>query len=191
MNRRTLFTGWLIALALALAGCDSGGGDSSSGAGDGQASGSLTPEAQKALSSALLDDEGEYAAYAAYTSVIERYGNVEPYVTIRRAESRHISALQRVMDRYGVSYSKQNPFLGKIRAPDSLLTAARAWEKGEIANVQLYDGLLSSVRDYPDLTRMFNNLRAASLNQHLPAFRAAAQNGGTLTPDQMRQVNRG
>ena len=42
---------------------------------------------------ALMDPEGEYAAYAMYSAVIDEFGSVEPYVSIREAEGRHIEAL--------------------------------------------------------------------------------------------------
>jgi len=43
----------------------------------------VASEVENALLEALTDREGEYAAYAMYTAVIDTYGDVEPYVTIR------------------------------------------------------------------------------------------------------------
>jgi hypothetical protein len=40
--------------------------------------------------------------------------------------------------------------------------------------------LLTAVQKYPSLVQVFTNLRAASLNNHLPAFEAAVANGGSL-----------
>ena len=40
-----------------------------------------------------MDPEGEYAAYAMYSAVIVEFGSVEPYVSIREAEGRHIEAI--------------------------------------------------------------------------------------------------
>jgi len=51
---------------------------------------------------------------------------------------------------------------------------------------EMYDELLSKVSDYPNITRVFENLRAASQDQHLPIFKEAAANGGSLTPAQMQ-----
>ncbi len=150
-----------------------------------------TPEVKAALLEALTGPEGEYAAYAMYDAVIEKYGEVEPYVTIRAAEARHIAALQRQLDKYGIDYPEENPYLGKVEAPDSLEAAAKAWADGEIANVELYDRLLEQIPadEYPDVTRVFENLRRASLDAHLPMFKAAAENGGTLTPEQMQELS--
>ena len=133
---------------------------------------------------ALMSPDGEYAAYAAYSAVIEEFGQVEPYVAIRAAELRHVEALTRQLERRGVTVP-ENPFLGEVPAPADLATAATAWADGEVANVALYDELLTQVTDDATLTRVLTNLRRASLEMHLPAFRAAADSGGTLTDQQM------
>jgi hypothetical protein len=133
-----------------------------------------------------MDPEGEYAAYAMYSAVIDEFGSVEPYVTIREAEGRHIDALIRQLSRYGVAVP-ENPYLGKVLAPEDLQTAAEAWAIGEIANVELYDKLLAQTSD-SNLIKVFTNLRASSNDQHLPMFTAAAQNGGQLTAEQMAQI---
>ncbi len=150
--------------------------------------GTLSEEAKEAILEALTGPEGEYAAYAMYTAVIEKFGEIEPYVSIREAEARHIEALKRLLDRYGVAYPEENPYLGKVPAPESLEDAARAWAEGEIKNVAMYDRLLAAVADYPDAVRVFENLRRASKEMHLPAFQAAAENGGTLSPEQMQEL---
>ncbi len=150
--------------------------------------GTLSEAAKEAVLEALTGPEGEYAAYAMYTAVIEKFGEVEPYVSIREAEARHIEALKRLLDRYGVAYPEENPYLGKVPAPESLEDAARAWAEGEVKNVAMYDRLLAAVADYPDAVRVFENLRRASKEMHLPAFQAAAESGGTLSPEQMQEL---
>lgn len=132
---------------------------------------------------ALMGPEGEYAAAASYAAVIDSFGEVEPYVTIKAAEERHIDALIRQLDRYGVDVPV-NPYLGNLEAPSDLQSAASAWAVGEVANVELYDVLLEQTDD-PNLTRVFTNLRRASLESHLPTFEAAAEAGGTLTAQDM------
>lgn len=135
---------------------------------------------------ALMSPEGEYAASAMYQAVIDKFGQVEPYVTIRSAEERHISALIRQLDRYGVKVTA-NPYLGAVVAPAKLQTAAKAWAVGEIENVTMYDNLLSKSSD-SNLNRVLTNLRASSQDSHLPLFEAAAENGGTLTNEQMNAI---
>ncbi len=147
-----------------------------------------TPQVKAALLEALTGPDGEYAAYAMYSAVIDKYGDVEPYVTIREAEARHIEALKRQLDQYGIDYPTENPYIGKVTAPDSLEAAAQAWADGEIVNVKMYDRLLEQIPadQYPNVVRVFENLRRASLEAHLPMFQTAAKNGGTLTPEQMQ-----
>ena len=138
---------------------------------------------------ALMDPTGEYAALAMYTAVIDQYGEVEPYVSIREAEQKHIDALIRQLTNYGISVP-ENPYLESATAPSDLQAAASAWATGEVENVALYDELLTKATD-SNLVRVFTNLRRASLEMHLPMFEAAAQNGGQLTSDQMAQYMHG
>jgi len=132
---------------------------------------------------ALMGPEGEYAALASYQAVIDEFGDVEPYATIMEAEARQADALLRQLERMGVEVP-ENPYLGLLEAPTDLTTAAEAWAVGEIANVELYDELIAQASD-ENLIRVFENLRRASLEEHLPAFEAAAENGGTLSAGAM------
>jgi hypothetical protein len=136
---------------------------------------------------ALMGPDGEYAAAASYESVLDKYGQVEPYATIYQAELRHINALTRQLQNLGEPVPS-NPYTGKIIAPKDLTTAAEAWAEGEILNVELYDDLIDKT-DNSNLLRVLGNLRRASLESHLPAFELAAENGGTLTPEQMSRYN--
>jgi hypothetical protein len=176
MKQRTMSLVMTLILALAIG----------SVGGAAQTSGGVLPEnVETALKDALLGPEGEYAAYAAYAAVLKTYGEVEPYATIARAELRHIAALERLFTKYDIEIPSENPYLRTIPAPADLETAANAWAEGEIANVALYDRLLSEVADYPDITRVFLNLRSSSQDAHLPAFQHAAENGGTMTQSQV------
>ncbi len=145
----------------------------------------LSPPAAAAWE-ALMGPDGEYAAWAMYGAVIQKFGQVEPYVSIQQAEGRHIEALTRQLNRLGVQVP-DNPYIGKVTAPASLKEAAAAWAEGEIANVALYDRLMQAAASDPNLPRVFGNLRNASLNAHLPMFRKAAEGDGTLTQAQMME----
>ena len=46
-----------------------------------------------------MGPDGEYAAAASYTAVLDAFGQVEPYATIQAAEQRHIDALTRQLQR--------------------------------------------------------------------------------------------
>lgn len=136
-----------------------------------------------------MGPDGEYHASASYLAVIEKFGEVEPYVSIRAAEDRHSSALVRQLERLGIEVP-ENPYLGRLQAPSDLTTAARAWADGEVANIAMYDTLLAQTDDAA-LFRVLTNLRRASADVHLPAFQAAAEQGGTLTPEQMAEFQTG
>lgn len=88
----------------------------------------------------------------------------------------------RLLTKHGAEYDAANPFRGHGRGPADLAEAARAWVKGEIDNIAMYDEMLEVVKDFPDITRVFTNLRRASLESHLPAFECAAEHGGILPP---------
>lgn len=135
---------------------------------------------------ALMSPVGEYAAAAMYQAVIDEFGPVEPYVTIKSAEERHIDALIRQLDRYSVEVPA-NPYLGVVAAPADLTSAAKAWAVGEIENVDMYDKLLADTTD-SNLERVLTNLRRSSQESHLPLFEAAAENGGVLTAEQMAAI---
>jgi hypothetical protein len=135
------------------------------------------------IMAALMGPDGEYAAAASYEAVLNEYGMVEPYATIYQAELRHIDALIRQLEKAGVAVPA-NPYTGKIKAPGDLTTAAEAWAEGEILNVELYDDLIARTTN-ENLLKVLGNLRSASLDSHLPAFELAAENGGTLTAEQM------
>lgn len=138
---------------------------------------------------ALMGTDGEYNSAAQYGAVIAKFGQVEPYVSIKAGEERHISALTRQLERFGVTVPP-NPFEGKVTAPASLEAAAKAWAVGEVANVEMYDALLADVDD-AGLKRVLTNLRRASDESHLPLFQAAADEGGTLAEEQMLEMGHG
>jgi len=134
----------------------------------------LPPEAEEAVLDALVGPEGEYAAYATYVAILEEFGNVNPFANILASEAKHIDALKLILDRYGVPYPEENPYLGNVAAPDSLAAAAQAGVDAEIANVALYEAQLAAVSGIPDIVEVFVNLQTASQENHLPAFERAA-----------------
>lgn len=139
----------------------------------------LDSVAKQALLTALAGPEGEYAARATYAAILAKFGEVQPYANIYQAEVKHIAALQQQCVKYGVPIPADT-YLGNVTTPATLLEAAATGVAAEILNVALYDDALSKVQKYPSLVQVFTNLRAASLNNHLPGFEAAVENGGTL-----------
>lgn len=181
-------------VALTLAGCGGAANDRRQGSNAGtqttlaHTTAAPTEPVAAAAWEALMGPAGEYASAASYAAVIDTFGPVEPYVTIKAAEERHIAALTRQLGSLGVTVPT-NPYLGTIPAPADLKTAAANWATGERANVAMYDRLMGAVSGDPRLTRVFGNLRRASLDVHLPMFTAAAAADGTLTADQMRTMH--
>jgi hypothetical protein len=120
-----------------------------------------------------LDDE--YRAWATYDQVIADFGEVRPFINIREAEARHIQALLRLFERYGLA-KPANPWPGKAERNTSLQAACEARVAAEIANGEMYERLLGQTRR-EDILRVLRNLQEASQQRHLPAFQRCAQRG--------------
>lgn len=133
----------------------------------------LTEQEVQALGEALDD---EHHAWATYDQVISDFGEVLPFANIREAEGRHINALRTLFARYGIPIP-DNPWLGKIPGYASLHAACEAGVQAEIANAEMYDRLMAAT-DRPDILTVLGNLRAASQERHLPAFRRALESPG-------------
>lgn len=113
-----------------------------------------------------LDDE--YKAEATYEQVLKDFGEVRPFKNIIRAEQRHINALIPLLKKYGVSIPS-NPYSGKIASFSSLKEACQIGVQAEIDNVALYDQIEGMVSQQ-DILLVFDRLRWASQERHLPAF---------------------
>lgn len=123
---------------------------------------------------ALFSADGEYAAFATYQAVIDKFGPVEPFANIAASEQNHIDALKRQLVRLGVTVP-DNPYLGKIGAPATLKEAATAGVLGEQHNIAMYDRLMNGAAGDAVLTEVLVSLRDASQKHHLPAFERAAR----------------
>lgn len=120
---------------------------------------------------AALDDE--YKSHETYRQVIRDFGAVRPFSNIVEAEARHITALLALFDHYGITPS-ENRWAGKTPHFASVHAACIAGVQGEIENVAMYDRLLRSTRRV-DILKVFQSLRSASQDRHLPAFQRCAQ----------------
>lgn len=118
-----------------------------------------------------LDDE--YKSWTTYDQVIKDFGEVRPFINIRDAEARHIQALLNLFEHYGIS-PILNRWIGITPKFISLKEACKASVKEEIENVALYDRLLSATSKQNILT-VYNTLRTASQERHLPAFERCAE----------------
>lgn len=118
-----------------------------------------------------LDDE--YKSRETYAQVIRDFGDVRPFVNIVEAEARHASALINLFEKYGVS-PPANRWAGKAPRFSSVHEACVAGIQGEIENVAIYDRALKSTQR-PDILAVYQALRSASQDRHLPAFQRCAQ----------------
>lgn len=121
-----------------------------------------------------LDDE--YKSHETYAQVIRDFGEVRPFINIVEAEARHYAALLSLFEKYGVAPS-ENRWAGKTDRFSSVQEACVSAIQGEIDNVKLYDRALDSTRR-PDILAVYQALRSASQDRHLPAFRRCADRGG-------------
>jgi len=129
--------------------------------------GGLKEEAKIALNKAIED---EYKAYTVYDKTIEKFGMIRPFSMIIRAEENHIASLKSLFDKYGLEIPANN-WISKVSASSSVKESCQVGVEAEIANAKLYkDELLPAVKDYEDITLVFNNLMNASQDKHLPAF---------------------
>ena len=138
----------------------------------------LSPEAEGALASALLDERHAQAFYAV---VLGKFGEVRPFSNIIDAERRHEAMLIDLYETYGIAVP-ENPYAkGTLKAPSppaTLIDACKSGVEAELANRDLYDAqLLPAVAAYPDITKVMLRLRDASENNHLPAFQRCANRG--------------
>ena len=130
-------------------------------------------DAQAQILLEALDDE--YRSWATYDQVIADFGEVRPFINIREAEARHIHALLRLFEHYGLAVPA-NPWPGKAERYTSLQAACEAGVVAEIANGEMYSRLLGQTQR-EDILRVLSNLQEASQQRHLPAFQRCAQRG--------------
>lgn len=135
--------------------------------------GAIAPASAEALREAWLD---ERRAQAFYGAVMEKHGRVRPFTNILNAEKRHEQALAALMDRYGVS-RPSGESVDVPAVPATIAECARLSAQVERDNVAMYDRLLRDVSE-PDVRAVLGNLRAASLNNHLPAFERVSERAG-------------
>jgi hypothetical protein len=105
---------------------------------------------------------------ATYQNVVARLGGMAPFTNVAASEQTHVDALVGVANAHGVDVS-QAASTGDA-SPATRPAACRLGVDAEKAVVALYDELLPQVGAYPDVVRVFTNVRAASLESHLPAF---------------------
>jgi hypothetical protein len=114
----------------------------------------------------------ERHAEATYRNVIAALGSIQPFTNIADSEATHVAALVGLTDRYGVDVTAITS--AGEPSPATRTAACQQGIAAEQTDIALYDELLPQVTAYPDVTQVLQNLRAASQDQHLPAFQQCA-----------------
>ncbi len=127
-----------------------------------------TDDALAAMDNAIQD---EYHAEAIYQGVLTDFGEVLPFYNIIFAEQRHSESIASLFVKRGLDVPASDHTVDSVPRFDSVPAACTAAVEAEIANIEMYDVLLEA--DLPaDVRQVFQNNRRASLDHHLPAFRA-------------------
>lgn len=129
----------------------------------------LSASEVEALNLALQD---EYKALATYERVIMDLGSVSPFNSIAGAEGQHIATLKALFETYGLEIPVSE-WAAKVPSFPTLADACKGGVQAEIENAALYDRLFP-MTTHADISLAFEQLQAASLEQHLPAFERCA-----------------
>ncbi|MBZ8182891.1 ferritin-like domain-containing protein [Oscillatoria salina] len=129
---------------------------------------------KQALVEALHD---EYKARATYRLVMQKFGEIKPFINILQSEERHIQALLSLFRKYQIPVPVDD-WENRIQTPTSVLSACQAGVQAEIENGEMYQRLLALTPEYPDVQRVFLNLQRASQENHLRAFQRCVQRSG-------------
>lgn len=121
-----------------------------------------------------IDDE--YKARATYRAVIAKFGPVRPFANIVHSEQRHIDALMTLFAARGWA-PPADRWDGQVTSPDSVAEACRIGVEAEVENAALYDRLFTMTDD-AEILSVFQALRWASAERHLPAFQRCLAGGG-------------
>lgn len=114
-----------------------------------------------------LDDERHARAF--YRAVMDVHGVEPPFSRIIEAEARHEAALVAQLERLGAPVPDDRWADHEFDVPPTLAEACDAAIVAEVRNAEIYDALLPTIED-AEVRSVFENLRAASLERHLPAF---------------------
>ena len=135
----------------------------------------MSEELGRILIEAIND---EYKACAIYRLVISKFGEIRPFINIVEAEGQHIQALLPLFKKYGIPIPEDD-WESRVEAPASVLGACKAGVQAEIDNTEMYERLLDSTKQYPDVQVVLMQLQRASRENHLPAFQRCVERSGS------------
>lgn len=115
----------------------------------------------------------EYRAETTYEGVVRDFGAIQPFVNVLGAEERHSASIARLYVSRSLPPAANTWTLATVPHFATVTAACAAGVQAELANIAMYDALLAT--SLPgDVRQVFTNIRAASLENHLPAFRRCA-----------------
>jgi len=133
-----------------------------------------------ALENSLIEAiNDEYKACAMYSLVIEKFGQIRPFINIVEAEKRHIQELLPLFLKYEITVPPDD-WKSRVDTPQTELQACQIAVEAEVENAEMYQRLLAVTTDYLDVQSVFEQLQRASQENHLPAFRRCVERGGTM-----------
>ena len=130
----------------------------------------VTPTVEASIAEAL---QSEYHLFYTYGRVIADLGNATPFVSVRDAEWQHVGSAANLFAKRDLTVPATTWTLDNVPRFATLAAACAGAADAEIGNALMYDRLL--LQDLPtDVEQVFENLREASLEHHLPAFQQCA-----------------
>lgn len=134
-----------------------------------------TPTLNEMMQYAIQD---EYLAHREYELIIEKFGNIKPFINIIKAESQHIKMLSVIYENRGLTLPEDTT-AKIVSAPMSLHDALQAGVQAEIDNIAMYQAFLDkpvlSKPENSEVKTLFKNLMNAS-KKHLSAFQRNLRN---------------
>jgi len=104
-----------------------------------------------------------------YQGVVEDLGQLAPFVNVLSAEQRHSASIAQLFVRRDLTPPPNSWTLEMGPHFTSIPVACGAAATAERGNVAMYDELLRLTLP-ADVRQVFENIRLASLTNHLPAF---------------------
>ncbi|MCX6083483.1 MAG: DUF2202 domain-containing protein [Caldiserica bacterium] len=121
----------------------------------------------------------EYLARDMYQAIIAKLGSTRPFTNILKSGEQHVAALTALFTKYQLTVpadtqaARTSTLMAGITTVEDALKLGVTVEKEDIA---LYEEL-AKVVDNQDILQVFGNLKAASIDRHLPAFENALAGG--------------
>lgn len=133
----------------------------------------LSAEVKASVTEALQD---EFRAFYTYRRVLNDLGDIAPFNNVAESDWLHVGATANLLVKRDVPVPPSTWSPTDVPGFASRTAACDVAVDAEIENTMMYDRLL--LQSLPtDVERVFENLREASLEHHLPAYQSCASTG--------------